>query len=224
VDEGGLPAGVALVGTKLGQAGRRVGVYLGEVAVDRQLGIRTAGIVRNEQALHGFAQHADGQYYQPISRSGFRQVIAAAGVNPRTAAFIDLGAGRGRALIFAAEEGFKDVRGVELDATLASEARANVTSWAKRRRRAGEGPDITVDVGDAVEVELPPGPVLVFVYNSFGESTLRVVLARLIASADANPRPITLCYFNPVHARVIDDEERLIVTARSPYWLVCTVR
>jgi hypothetical protein len=32
-----------------------------------------------------------------------------------------------------------------------------------------------------------------------------------------------MCYFNPVHADVIDAEQRLTVTARSPFWLVCAV-
>jgi SAM-dependent methyltransferase len=223
-ENGGHRAVVALVLLVLRQALLRVVVGIADEIVDRRYGIRTAGVLHNEHMLRERTEHADANYYQPIARRGFAQLLAAADVDPALTSFVDLGAGRGRALVFAAEHGFRTVVGVELDPALAEQARSNVARWeAGRGRRAVRPVTFDVRTEDATAVELPPGPVLVFVYNSFGADTLRIVLNRLVASYDEDRRPITLCYFNPVHVEVLENSARLRITARTQYWAVGVV-
>ena len=221
----GTGAAVALTVRKLGQAGVRLAAYGGELVVDRRYGIRTAGFVRNEAALRALGRHSDANYYQAITLRAFREVLAAADVDPRVTSFVDLGAGRGRAMVLAAEHGFPRVLGVELDPELAEQARANATAWQARRRRRGLAPVVLeVETADAAQVRLPPDPLLVFVYNSFGETTLRDVLATVVASHAENPRRMTICYLNPVHADVLARHESLVTTARTPHWMIATVQ
>src|SRR5690242_3381287 len=137
--DGGMRAATIVLARTLRQACMRAVVTTGDVIVDRRYGMRTAGVVRNERTLRDRSEHADSNHYQPISRRGFRQILLAADVDPGVASFVDLGAGRGRALVFAAEHGFRTVVGVELDPALAEQARSNLAGWQARRRR-GAGP------------------------------------------------------------------------------------
>jgi hypothetical protein len=76
---------------------------------------------------------------------------------------------------------------------------------------------------DAAELVVPPGPVLIFLFNSFGGTTLRMVLERLEKSYGADPRPLLLAYYNPVHADVVETRELFRRTAEGKDWAVYTV-
>jgi SAM-dependent methyltransferase len=222
--EHGASAALALILRKVGQAGRRLVVFAAEIIVDRRYGMTTRGIVRNEHTLRAKTRDGSANYYQAISLKGFRRVVDAAHVDPSTTTFVDLGAGRGRAVILAAHHGFRNVLGVELDPVLTEQARANLARWEARRGRSGLPPvRVEIHTGDAVHVELPRTPVLLFLYNSFGPAPLRILLERVIAAHEAGPRPMTLCYFNPVHADVVEEHPQLTVTARGDGWLVYSI-
>jgi hypothetical protein len=80
----------------------------------------------------------------------------------------------GRALMLAAELPFRSVVGVELNPTLARIARKNLTAW----RAAGRAlTPMKMICGDAVEFPLPEGPCLIFLFNPFGATVMRRLLA-----------------------------------------------
>lgn len=91
-------------------------------------------------------------------------------------AFVDVGCGKGRAVLLASERPFREALGVELDGRLAGAAIENAERW----RSAGRSRcPITVVYGDATEVELPDGPLVVYLYNPFLAPVLRALLERL---------------------------------------------
>ncbi len=202
---------------------RRAGAYLLETAVDLKLGATTRGMVKNESVLAASAG-ADGHVYQPVPVRKFRRILAASTLQPGGATFLDLGAGRGRALLLAADAGFRRVIGVELDPDLAADARRNLARLARRRSvDTGPVPTSAVLCQDAVDVVLPPGPLLVFLYNSFGPRTLRRVLERIEESVRCDPRLVQLAYHNPVHADVIEARPAFVRTAGGRDWALYTV-
>jgi len=115
------------------------------------------------------------------------------------AAFYDLGCGKGRALVVASEFEFREIVGVELSGHLSNVARRNAAVVSSRFPGR---PRIRVVEGDAVEAELPPGDLVVYIYHAFGEQTLTKVLANLSAAAERHD--ITIIYENPVHGHVVD--------------------
>ena len=202
---------------------RRAGAYLLETAIDLRMGAATRGMVKNESLLAASAG-ADGHVYQPVPVRKFRRILAASTLQPEDTTFLDLGAGRGRALLLAADAGFRRVIGIELDPALAADARRNLARHAQRRpAAAGTGTAPSVLCQDAVDVVLPSGPVLVFVYNSFGPRTLRWVLERLEDSVRRDPRPVLLAYHNPVHADVVEARPAFVRTASGRDWALYTV-
>ena len=100
---------------------------------------------------------------------------------------------QGRAVLLASELPFRRVLGVELNAYLAGVARRNAAAW----RRAGRAESaIRIACADAVDCALPPGPLLVFLFNPFGAAVMRRFLARLAEHARKAHATIDLIYVN----------------------------
>jgi SAM-dependent methyltransferase len=110
--------------------------------------------------------------------------------------FLDLGCGKGRALLAAAQRPYGRVVGVEFAAELAAVARAAVAACPETV--AGS---VEVIRDDAARVELPTTPLVVFLFNPFGPPVIDHVADRLQASYDEQPRPIVVAYLNPAHAQ-----------------------
>jgi hypothetical protein len=118
-------------------------------------------------------------------------------------AFVDMGAGMGRAVLLASELKFKSVVGVELHSTLAGIARRNVKIW----RAAGrEHSPIQIVERDAVEFALPAGPVVVFLFNPFGASVLRRLLKRWRPALKGRAEGVDVLYVNNEQEGVLELE------------------
>lgn len=61
---------------------------------------------------------------------------------------------------------------------------------------------IEVVHSDALNYDLPPDPELLFLYDPFGEATMKAVAERTRASWVANPRELRVLYLNPFHLNV----------------------
>jgi SAM-dependent methyltransferase len=146
--------------------------------------------------------------YQGVWASTFRRAMEETPIENRSDyVFLDLGCGRGKALLLASAYGFKRVVGVELSARLVTEARVNVASF---RPRGDLRSPIEVICADAATFEPPTEPALIYLHNPFDDTILRAVLNRLRASLAAAPRPALLLYHTPVHSGVLDRADFLM--------------
>jgi hypothetical protein len=165
---------------------------------DRLHGVDTAGIVPL-QALEITSANKDlGHRYQATSPDGFRALMDAFELDVEQLTFVDLGAGKGRAMLLASELPFRRVIGVEFAPALCEVAKSNVERFSSPRQRCHE---FEVVCADAAEWELPHEPILVYIYNSFEEPLMRAVLAHLSRSVSERPRRVLLAFVN----RRIDD-------------------
>ena len=120
------------------------------------------------------------------------------------AAFVDLGSGKGRAVLLAAMRGFREVVGVELSPVLHGIAEQNVATVRESGHLLAP---VRLVLGDAADAELPAGPVVVYLYHPFRGEVARQVLDRVIASVEAAPRPAALLYCHPTLQPRIDPAE-----------------
>ena len=94
----------------------------GRIDWDAKYGTDTRSTVE----LHGLTIPHDsrsfGERYQASDPSVLSDALAFVGLDPRAYRFIDLGCGKGRMLIVAAELGFKSCVGVEFAGELAATA------------------------------------------------------------------------------------------------------
>jgi len=109
----------------------------------------------------------------------------------------------GRAVLLASELGFKAVMGVELHPALVRIARRNVRLWRAAGRERGP---MRVVAADAVEYELPEGPVLVFLFNPFGAPVLRRLLKAWKKTLKARASGLDLLYVNNEQEGVLESE------------------
>ena len=117
--------------------------------------------------------------------------------------FLDIGAGKGRALLLAAEYPFLRVDGVELNPALAAIAAANLKL---RKAGAAGGPLAPVSIHrvDATHHPLPLEPTLAFLFHPFEKAVLRRFLRHVERSLLQHPRPFDLLYVNAEHASVLE--------------------
>jgi SAM-dependent methyltransferase len=104
---------------------------------------------------------------------------------PADAAFVDLGCGKGKVLLVAAEKGIAKIRGVEFAHELCEVARANWAAYEARKR-----PPCTVEVieNDAAAYRFQRDEQLFFLFNPFDEIVLDRVLVNLSLSIAQRPR------------------------------------
>ncbi|MBK7978045.1 MAG: class I SAM-dependent methyltransferase [Deltaproteobacteria bacterium] len=178
-----------------------------EQSFDRVHGVRTTGRVPVERLVKRVeSAWPDTSEYQPVPAALFRAALAAVPAAARAGAFVDLGCGKGRALVMAAEAGFRHVRGVELARPLACQAELNAEAVASR---LGVTLEWRLEVADAAERAFDPDETCVFLFNPFGRLVLRRVLDRLSRSLAAHPRAAAVIYVNPQHLEVLAESRAL---------------
>jgi len=135
----------------------------------------------------------DRPRHEPANPLVFGELLRRTPVDPRASAFLDLGAGKGRALILAAQHGFRKVVGVERSPRLCRIAEANVARYRARH----PGSAIEVDRADAATVQVPADIDVMFLFDPFGADVLAAVIDGICESIRRAPRELHVVYMNP---------------------------
>lgn len=105
--------------------------------------------------------------------------------------FIDLGSGKGRALLMAAPYGFKRIVGVEFMPEWHRVAEENIRKFVELHPGC---PPIESRCVDARDFDFPAGRLVVYLFNPFPEPVFVTVMERLQRSLQGNPRPVFIAY------------------------------
>jgi hypothetical protein len=150
------------------------------------------------------ARHA--VHYEPSAmpklRRALRVVVRELGARLPDYAFVDVGSGKGLVVMLASRHPFKEIVGVEMAPELHAVAGANLARFGAGRRAV----PVRLVQGDALRLELPSGPLVVYLYNPFDATVLAPFLERLVGAAAA--RDVVIVYVNPQHAQLLDDAAR----------------
>jgi SAM-dependent methyltransferase len=164
---------------------------------DVRYGVDTSGLIGGGELSTGQANDRYITAYLGIAPSRFQQAMAwwqatDGALAVEETPFLDIGCGKGRAMMLASELGFREVVGVELNADLVRIAEENLARWKELRQARCP---MSILQGDAAEVALPEGRLLVYLYNPFHAPVLRRVLQRLEEGTAG--REIELMYLLP---------------------------
>jgi Methyltransferase domain len=165
------------------------------IAWDRHRGVRTAEIVECNAFDPTIPNWEHAEPYLPFDLWSFRAMFGALldlGVRPPEFTMVDLGCGKGRAILMGAELGFHEVIGVEFQPELARCAAENLRHYRGRRRGA-----VSVHRGDAADFPIPPGPLVIFLYNPFRGPVMEAVAENIRHSFAEHPRNIYVLYGYP---------------------------
>jgi SAM-dependent methyltransferase len=175
---------------------------------DRRYGVQTAGNV--DAAAAGVTDAValtDAIRYVPISEQVMRHVLgnAARIADPAGLAFVDLGCGKGRALVMASWYPFRSILGVELSPQHAERAQRNLAGYLVRPRRGKvRCASATVACGNAQNCELPAGDLLVFMYRPFKGQVFQGVIDRLHQRHEQTGDRVLIAYVCPVERRMLE--------------------
>lgn len=133
--------------------------------------------------------------YQPTDPALFHELLAGLAIDYRQFVFVDLGSGKGRTLLMAADYPFQKIVGVEVLPELHAVCRANLARYQSARQRCR---DLEAVCADARDYPFPPAPLVLFLFNPLPEAGLRQVLAHLQRSLAEHPRPVMVLYHNPL--------------------------
>jgi SAM-dependent methyltransferase len=138
--------------------------------------------------------------YQPTEPAVFHEMMGALGIHFPQFTFIDIGSGKGRVLLMAAEYPFRRVAGVELLTTLHRIAEQNIEKY-----KSIVLPCRTVEsvCMNAVDFEFPEEPIVLYLFNPLGEVNLVKVVENLNRSLQKSPRPSYVLYHNALLEHVL---------------------
>ncbi len=164
---------------------------------DVRYGVDTGGLVWGEALTE--SRDEDAAYwatgYYGISPSAFTFALERLRLPWLEYTFVDVGCGKGRALLLALRYPFRRVLGVELSPALAAVAQANLRKFSAEWRCAEVPAEVVA--GDATVFPVPAGPVVLFLYHPFAAPVMRRFLEHVLAAARAERREIYLLYANP---------------------------
>jgi SAM-dependent methyltransferase len=134
---------------------------------------------------------------------------------PPRSVLVDLGCGKGRALMVAAELGFHTVRGIEFAPDLCALARTNCAAF-KRATRVQT--DFQIIESDVVDYAIRPDENVFFLYNPFDDVVLDKVLDNIRASLEEAPRRVLIIYHNPRFGYVLERAHGLATVLHLDFW------
>ena len=142
--------------------------------------------------------------YQPTEEALFHEMLSSlreeTGCDFRNFVFIDLGSGKGRTLLMAADYPFRRIVGVELLPELHRIAEENLRKYKSETQKCFVLQSICAD---ASEFQFPDEPIVLYLFNPLLEAGLRRVVANLEQSLREHPRPIFVVYHNPLLEHVL---------------------
>ena len=175
---------------------------------DLRYGTETSGLIPHEGMLTGHAHDRWVTAYYGIAPSILDTVIELWMNTPPLHevdryTFLDVGAGKGRAMLQASLHPFQHVVGIELNPTLAAVARENVRVF-EEQSDTGQLAPLELIEGDALAAPLPATPTVAFLFHPFEAPMLRRFLDRCKQHFAERPGALDILYVNAEHASVFN--------------------
>jgi predicted RNA methylase len=187
--------------------------YRDDTLFDRRYGIDTSGVETDYLADVDSEHVAEATYYEASKQRDFARMMRLIPVNRRAVTFVDAGCGKGRALFFAALDGFEQIVGVEFSAALAAAASANAEIFKRRTKTRAS---ISVLTQDVATFEFPDTDVVLYLYNPFGAQLMQIVIDRVVSFADRTKRRVYIAYRNPKCAALFEKHPSIETIASDP--------
>jgi len=169
----------------------------GDVEFDWDHGVdTTSATVRWRDRLLGVFHSS----YQPTEPGLFHEMLQALAIDFTGFVFVDLGSGKGRTLVMAAEYPFRRIVGVELLPALHRAAQENLRKFTSAAQKCFA---LEAVCGDACEFEFPAEPTVLYLFNPLPEAGLARVIENLERSLAARPRKVFVLYHNPLLEHVV---------------------
>jgi SAM-dependent methyltransferase len=137
--------------------------------------------------------------YEPVPVVDAAKILAGLNIRHEEFVFVDIGAGKGRAVLMAAEYPFKRIVGVEYSSALTDVLKANISSYRNPNQKCFELEGLHQD---ATTYAIPLDKVVMFFHHPFESVVFQQILARIEQSLAHHPRKMLAIYYDP-HCEVV---------------------
>ncbi len=173
--------------------GKTIARQIIDGSIERALGIDCRAVAVPQPKGH----FSDAGEYEPCDYPFLIRCLNVLELRPDDVVF-DIGCGMGRALCLLARRRIARCVGIELCADLAAKARANLQSL-----RGAQSP-AEVQIVDAAFADYTDATAF-YLFNPFGDDTMRAMIERIRQSMEVNPRPLRMIYLNPFHEHILEE-------------------
>jgi SAM-dependent methyltransferase len=159
--------------------------------------------VDTTSATVGWRERLLGQFhsaYQPTEPALFKEMMASLKIDFREFTFIDVGSGKGRVLLMAADYPFRRILGIELLPALHRVAQQNLDAYKSDSQQCFA---LETVCGNAREFIFPAEPIVLYLFNPLPEPALIEMMTNLDHSLRQFPRVVYLLYHNPLLEHVV---------------------
>lgn len=187
-------------------------------AFDSRFGVNTGGIIERDQLDISENQKKQAIQYQGTPTINLGLALSKLPIDYQDFVFIDIGAGKGRAVIMAARFPFKGIIGVELSENLHKQCEKNISSLKKEKLNCL---NIKAVHQEATIFQFPGEPLIIYFFQPFSEKVFQRVLKNIERSLELNSREIIIMYYHPGFNNMIGEPEfldKIDLGIAASYW------
>ncbi len=151
-------------------------------------------------------QKTSVHFYVPTTASIIYGILTFLPLDSNRFTFVDMGSGKGRALLVASEFPFQKIVGVELSDNLHRIAEDNVKRYKPATQQCT---DFDLKCMDATAYNHGDGPLVLYLFDPFGREIMQEVVAKLETSLKANPREAYVVYVYPQYDDLLQNSPML---------------
>jgi SAM-dependent methyltransferase len=145
---------------------------------------------------------AHSNRYEAVVPEAFHEIMERLPIAHQDFLFVDVGAGKGRALLLASFFPYKEIIGVDISAALTEVANRNVSIFRDHRQKCRAIRSLCIDGG----MYTPPEEnAVLYLQNPFDETVMRPFIASVEASLRKVPRKLFVVYHRPLHRALWDE-------------------
>src|SRR5665213_1012105 len=179
---------------------------------DQIHGVETSGLVPAANLITGHPNDEHVTAYYGVAPSILRTLIDLWRETPppepiHNYTFVDIGAGKGRAMLVASELPFRQVIGIELNPAMAATAQQNLDHWRNTHTTDDTAPRLAptqLIEQDALTFDFPSAPTLVFLFHPFEAPVLKLLLRRIETQFAKRSGTLDILYVNAECRTLLD--------------------
>lgn len=161
-------------------------------------------------------QKTSVHFYVPTTASVIYEILSSLPLQPNNFSFVDMGSGKGRALLVASEFPFAKIIGIELSAQLHHTAEENIKRYKPASQQCT---DFDLKCMDALDYAYDDEALVLFLFDPFGREILQQVIANLEASLKKRSREVYVVYVYPQYEDLLQNSPVLRrVREGGPKW------
>ncbi len=166
---------------------------------DGRYGTDTFRKVRLSQYDAKWLRCSDAVMYWATPVQIVKKTLGSLGINKSQYIFIDAGCGKGRVALIASSDGFKEVKGIEMNPFLLDVARDNRNRYRQFHQQLSP---TAFFCDNALEHEYEAENMVLFMFKPFGSASLSILINKLITGMSQNHFDLMVIMVDPEDAHI----------------------